>query len=236
MYCFNCGKNVSSSDSYCVGCGQSLRISPLASAIASATDNASQSPLSIDLSNSANMYSESPDAEKVFDNSDDILSSRGPLSDRVHRPSPTILANPRTTYFVPNPLAILGLGAATLVLVGSFGPWISAEAIFGFHFQKNGTEGDGVLTAICAVVSIVFLTLIVISRRRTAPSWLAAIAFLASTCIGLYDWHDVSARIRALPSDVALHASVGWGLHAVTIGAAIGLILSIVQIAQGNDT
>jgi hypothetical protein len=44
------------------------------------------------------------------------------------------------------PLRIAGMVSAVAVVVGSFGPWITASTVF-LSVTKNGIEGDGVFTA-----------------------------------------------------------------------------------------
>jgi hypothetical protein len=106
-----------------------------------------------------------------------------------------------TTYWV-------ALAAAAAVVIGSFGTWATA---LGGLLSKSGTEGDGVLTLVLAVVALLGLWAFWREPRRWAAVGVLVLGVLIFA-IGIYDLVDIENT-----ADV----SAGWGLYLVVAASAI---------------
>lgn len=128
-------------------------------------------------------------------------------------------------------LAYAGLVCAVLVLVGSVGPWVTA---FGF-IEVSGTEGDGMITLVLALVAGLLIGWRVASGSRW-PRFLAGLAFLAVAGIGVYDWSELERNIDEADEDVRAFVdaavSVGWGLVLTTFAGVAGLIVTVLDAAR----
>ena len=121
------------------------------------------------------------------------------------------------------------LGAAVLVVVGSFGTWATFLV-----FHVAGTSGDGWITFVLgAAAGIVLLAELV--RPGGQPLLLIAAAGLAlgaAGVVGVYDWVNVAA-IPDADTELfgTLSIQVGWGLVLVTIagwgGALAGMAIVV---------
>ncbi len=117
-------------------------------------------------------------------------------------------------------------GGAVFVALGSFLPWVKAEAGV-FSATKSGIEGDGVFTLLLAVVIVVCFTLI--KSQRAAG--IAALSLGAATAVVAgYELFDIKSKADAISTGLAVSASPGFGLIitglaacAVTVGAALAL-------------
>ena len=124
------------------------------------------------------------------------------------------------------PALICVYGGAVLVALGSFLPWVKAEAGV-FSATKSGIEGDGVFTLLLAVVIVVCFTLI--KSQRAAG--IAVLSLGAATAVVAgYELFDIKSKADAISTGLAVSASPGFGLIitglaacAVTVGAALAL-------------
>lgn len=112
--------------------------------------------------------------------------------------------------------------ALSVVLVGSFLPWATITAPFIGQVNKNGVEGDGVITA---VVSGLALFQFLLSTKKTAlvPSgtmWIGLV--LSGICV--YDLIDVYSRKDEFEIGIV---QVGVGLWMSTAGALVVLFVGI---------
>lgn len=116
-------------------------------------------------------------------------------------------------------MQVAGLVAAGVTLVSAFLPWVTVTTIFGSlsvsGFQ-NG-DGDGVLTAIAAIVG----GLCAWKGGKVLIATLLSGA--ACAVIGIYDWSNV-AGIADDPEGMAL-AEAGIGLFG-TVAGGIALVVS----------
>jgi hypothetical protein len=101
-------------------------------------------------------------------------------------------------------------------VIGSLGPWASLGI-----FNKAGTDGDGVITLIAAIVGLV---LVLVGRGRIA----VAVVGLVILATGIYDIGDVSGS-RAEVFGQSISPSVGWGLWVVTLGGAAAVLCSLAR-------
>ena len=106
-----------------------------------------------------------------------------------------------TTYWA-------ALAAAAAVVIGSFGTWATA---LGGLLSKSGTEGDGVLTLVLAVVALLGLWAFWRKPRRWAAVGVLVLGVLIFA-IGIYDLVDVESTANV---------SAGWGLYLVVAASAI---------------
>ena len=92
------------------------------------------------------------------------------------------------------PALICVYGGAVLVALGSFLPWVKAEAGV-FSATKSGIEGDGVFTLLLAVVIVVCFTLI--KSQRAAG--IAALSLGAATAVVAgYELFDIKSKADAI--------------------------------------
>jgi len=139
-------------------------------------------------------------------------------------PTPQAPAKPWTT-----PVQLFVLGGAVALAVGSFLPWVKASAGI-FSVTTNGTDGDGVLTLILAVLVVALFLLV--KPRRVAAIVTTVLAVVAAG-IALYDTVNVSNKAHDLASSASgVSASIGVGLILAAIASVVllaGGIMSIVE-------
>lgn len=101
-------------------------------------------------------------------------------------------------------------------------PWVTA---FGGALSKSGTDGDGVITLITAVIAAGFGLVIGVRSGALWAPILGLVAGLIIAGIAGYDIHDVKARIAAASASGL--AEVGSGLWVTLIGG-IGVVATAV--------
>jgi hypothetical protein len=100
-------------------------------------------------------------------------------------------------------------------VVGSLGPWVTLGV-----FSKAGTDGDGILTLIAALVGAI---LVLSNRGKRTTRIGVGLLGLVIVAVGIYDIADVSSSGIELFGE-QIGASVGWGLWAVTLSGAAAVI------------
>jgi hypothetical protein len=123
------------------------------------------------------------------------------------------------------PFSIQLPGAAAIALmVGTFGPWVTAgDSSFEFTSYNAGLDGIfGEVALLIGVGAIVLLARLIRRARHEDPGGLAALALLAVVVVGVD-----GARIHDAPT------SIGWGLYVSAIGA-IGLLLGGLLLLGGE--
>lgn len=121
---------------------------------------------------------------------------------------------------------LLPLAAVGLTVVGSIGSWVTFDGIDGF--DKNGLDGDGVITLVLAlVVGVLLLAVRLRNRAVTVITWICVVLALA---VALYDVIDVAGTDLG-PID----ASVGWGLWLTLLGT-LGLAVALVAARRSTPT
>lgn len=104
------------------------------------------------------------------------------------------------------------VGGAALVLIGSFLPWASVAFVGSIY----GTDGDGILTIICALVAAGLALPIALGKGR---GWMLGVALffgLVAAAIAAYDLSNISG----LAADESF-VSVGPGLPVVIAGGLV---------------
>ena len=114
-----------------------------------------------------------------------------------------------TTYWV-------ALVAAVAVVIGSLGTWATA---LGGIVTVNGTDGDGTITAIFALVALAGLWAYRRKPRRVAAVGVLVIGLLAFG-IGIHDLVDIKTAVNTDAAAIG-GVSVGWGLYLVALASGI---------------
>ncbi len=126
------------------------------------------------------------------------------------------------------PGLVVGLSTAT-VFIGAFMPWFTVRAPFVGELSKSGTEGDGVITLILAVVAAVALFRWFNGSRTTGVATTFSIIGVLVTGIAIFDLVDATNRASDLSAktDGLAQATPGAGLL-VTLVGGIGLVLGAI--------
>lgn len=119
--------------------------------------------------------------------------------------------------------AIVALVGAVVIIVGSVMPWASVMDIY----TVNGTDGDGVLTIICAVLAGAFVLPALMGK---GPRWMFVIPLffgLVAAAIGGYDLANLADAVAGQDGMAKLGAGlpiVIFGGLAAVVGGVLGLI------------
>lgn len=107
----------------------------------------------------------------------------------------------------------LALVTIALVAVGSFGPWQTS-----FLVDRNGIEGDGVVTLILAVLAGV-----VVFTRPPGSRWLMLAGLLGIACafVGISDLIQVLGKTQYIGGREVKLVSAGWGLWLTAVAASV---------------
>jgi hypothetical protein len=213
VYCWYCGTKLPVNAGFCFSCGKSQTEDALET-----TDPAGPASSHHPLPTTASPLPPPP-APRIAT----------PLSD--WRSPPEVPPGP--TPSAPNRVGgYLRLGAAVLVIVGSFAPWVSVSVFFG-TIQVNGMDGDGKVTIWCGLGAAALLAFHLFSGSHPAwPPFLAACVFLLSGIIGTYDWSNINDLLEASGQedlDFGVLARVGWGLQVMTIASFVGTFFAGLQ-------
>lgn len=117
------------------------------------------------------------------------------------------------------------IAGAVVVVIGSVLPWASVM----FAGSVYGTDGDGILTIVCAVIAALVALPAALGKGRRWLFGVAAFFGLVAAAIGGYDLSNISALV----SDESM-ASLGPGLPVVVVGGLVILGGSIFGIAKGK--
>lgn len=116
-------------------------------------------------------------------------------------------------------LAIAAYIACAVALIGSIGLWTTV-----FGISVAGTEGDGVITLVCAVLAAgtVLLTVSGGTKPRFGAQWITIVLGVVVAAIAIIDISDISSVDAASPA---------WGIWLVLIaGCALtvaGVLLTL---------
>ena len=126
---------------------------------------------------------------------------------------------PRTR---PTWLFWAGIGAAAALVIGGFGPWVTA-----LGESANGTEvEDGWLTIGCGCL-VAALLLVAYMRRKAGVAVRVALLLpaLLATRVTIADIYDVNMTAAGVFS--AGGASISWGLALAAAGAVAALAIGV---------
>jgi hypothetical protein len=142
-------------------------------------------------------------------------------------------------FYPPPPLArqplvsdpLLGwllLAAAALAAVAAVLPWATV-----FTRSFPGTDGDGVLVILCAIVLAACALVIGLGYGRLWASITACVFAVFITLIGLVDLANVSNVVRSIDAGfLSGSVSVGAGLWLTTAVGMVAMGLSITAIVR----
>lgn len=117
--------------------------------------------------------------------------------------------------------AWLGLAGCAAAIAGSVMPWISITSGFGAADVK-GTDGDGKLTALLAVIALL-LAVFGMSKDNRANIRGAGGVCILGTIFSVYEWQHISSKINGVSTEF-LRASVGNGIWVMLAGFVVGAI------------
>lgn len=155
----------------------------------------------------------------------------------AHAPAPAAAAAPvaTATASAQEPtlisdhlsLAIIGIVSALLVLIGSVGPWATAN---GQSINGTADGADGIITLICAIAAAATIgatASLPAGVPRIAVQWATVVFGLAITVIGIIDIQDVNS---------SGFVSAGWGLWLVVLaGAALTVAGALLAVLRGHQ-
>lgn len=119
----------------------------------------------------------------------------------------------------------IALAAGAFILIGSLAPWATA---LGGLVKVNGTDGDGAITLILALVAMAGLVYYQRNPSRRVALAVVVLIGLATLGIGIYDL----VNIENIVSGSSGLVSAGWGLWLVVVASAA---LSVATIAFGRE-
>lgn len=129
----------------------------------------------------------------------------------------------------------VAFGGLGVMLLGSVLPWAKVSAGI-LSVTQNGTEGDGLLTLVLAIIGIVFFGLLKNGRNRAII--LLIVAGLAGA-IAIYDIINFTLKAASVErSEGIVSASVEFGLWLTAFGAVAATVAAIALIAgsRGGDS
>ena len=127
------------------------------------------------------------------------------------------------------------LGAGVAAVAGSVLPWASVH-LFGTSTTVNGTDGDGKLTIVLALLVAAMGLLIGLRQGRLWTAIVGLVAGVLTAFIALIDVVDISGVVGSddrLPVDVI---SPGFGIWLVLVAGLAGLGLSIAAMVRRTTT
>ena len=129
------------------------------------------------------------------------------------------------------------LGAAALIIIGSFLPWAKATVVFLGTFTESGFQGGDGWVAIGIAAPLAYLGIrAVTSPQPVRVGVLALVLAAALSAFVVYETADVSNKLSNV-NDVSLglaHATIGIGLWVMYAAAAFALIGSTGIIVKGQ--
>ena len=141
-----------------------------------------------------------------------------------------------------SPLVAVAGTCALLMIVGSFGAWVTLSSPVG-SFSASGTASgvNGMWTAILGVLALGLLGARVLGVTRPDAGlrleWGALACFAIAGILGFATWTDLTsvanaqgwsgARTVGRLIGVNLDLSAGWGLLAVILAAVAGAVCSL---------
>ena len=160
-------------------------------------------------------------------------NSNGPVgqSPEPQLPPPTTSNDPSATYKVDKQQTIrietVAKVALLVALIGSFLPWARV-----FFFTINGTDGDGIITAIASGLALI---LIFVASNRTASNRsasgalvIAALSAVVAAGVYVYDFINVTSLSDDTSNDfIEISVEPQMGLIIGSVGAVVGALATI---------
>ncbi len=142
----------------------------------------------------------------------------------VDSPSPPVTGRPRSAR--DSRLTIAAIVLAALVLVGSFLAWASVPII---NHTVMGTDGDGILTIILAVLGVVMF--LASGRRR----WGRIVQLVCAALVVLIAVID-TVDVQRVADNAAFEVSVGGGLILVLVAGIAWTVVSALLLRMPRAT
>lgn len=121
----------------------------------------------------------------------------------------------------------VALAACAAIVVGSIGPWVSTPII-----DKAGTDGDGLVTLLLAVIG----GLVILRSPKSRWLLIPAIFGILIAGVAVYDLIEVmsnsEAELFGEPVDII---DPGWGLWLTTIASVPFLIASYWHYREARE-
>lgn len=143
---------------------------------------------------------------------------------------PAYPVQPAPVRVSPPALGWVLVGVSVLAVLAATMPWATVGA-FGFSLSISGTDGDGVLCIVCAVVVAIAGAFIGVGQGRLWASITACVFATFVLLIGLVDMADL-ARLTNSDALLAGSASIGVGLVLTVVSGGLLLIASIAAIVK----
>jgi hypothetical protein len=121
---------------------------------------------------------------------------------------------------------MIGLGGLLIVL-GSFLPWLTATAPFVGTITRKGMEGgDGIITLILGVVTILIgVSQLTATQMPALLQRSSIVTGVITGAVAIYDYVEVQRRIEDVKEQTELiSASVGAGIWTLIVGAILAIV------------
>jgi hypothetical protein len=138
----------------------------------------------------------------------------------------------------PRLLGFVVAGSAFLVMVGAFLPW--GQALGGL-VKANGTDGDGVITLVVALVGGGLSLGIAFGRKRNSAVWTGLGAFVCGGIIGAvaaYDLNNLNNVIEEMEQENQLFdpgLTAGSGLYLTLVAGIVMALSSVMVVLTAQD-
>jgi hypothetical protein len=132
----------------------------------------------------------------------------------------------------------LAIAAGALIMLGSFLPWVTVHAVFLGSLNKNGTEGDGIITLLFGLAMFLYGVARLVTRGLPKVFVITPFAIAVVTAaIALYDMVDVQSHIGDLQSEAEglVTADIGVGLWIVLIGAILAAAAGVLLLSERTE-
>jgi len=129
--------------------------------------------------------------------------------------------------------AIIAMAAGVLIIVGSIGPWITADLGL-ISVSVSGTDGDGVFTLLLGIATVVFAGLSLKFKPKVMGIVATATASLAVLVV-VIDFAMAASRLADVPAAARDAISFSWGIYLTlfaSLAAVVGGAIIILAVAK----
>ena len=160
----------------------------------------------------------------------------GPRIESYRRYRQALAAGGAAPPRAPRRLAIAAILCATLVILGSWGPWLRIDARLAPVDTLRGLETNGTLTLYAAVVAIVALSVVLVRPALGLAAWVALGALGLCALVGAGNWLDMSTlRDGYQALYPGAEARLGWGVVTVALAGAAGSLFAVQIVRHLGD-
>lgn len=125
---------------------------------------------------------------------------------------------------------ILIMAGGLLLCLGSFLPWVTANAPLVGSMSKSGMEGgDGIITLILGIgIAALGIGFLAGMKSSSAGPLIVLIAAVAAAAVTVVDYNDVQGRVEdAQAVSDLVSASVGAGIWTLFVGSIVSALGSL---------